>query len=173
MRPKKKIRGGVKGEPEFIYIYIYTSIYLYIYLYIYIYIYIFRGFCTRINTILCTHTPCLGTSPLPVIAHTIGQIYSSPPTPLYCNIYHTILVVTISCKGQTLLTLPPVVFLVLASQHAVILHAVNGGRPRHRPHYWAIYCSPPTPHIPYTIARPNPCSSSPLYDSLFLPRSMR
>jgi len=46
-----------------------------------------------------THHLCLGT-PTPLITHTIAQYIVSPRPLLYCNICHTILVMTISCKRQ-------------------------------------------------------------------------
>jgi len=64
-------------------------------------IFLFLGLWARINTILCAPTLCLGTPTHPVIARTIAQYNAPPPpTPRYCNIYHTILAVAISCKGQ-------------------------------------------------------------------------
>jgi len=60
---------------------------------------LFLGLCARISTIMCAPTLCFGTSPS-VSAHTIAQYNASPRPPRYCNIYHTILVMAISCKGQ-------------------------------------------------------------------------
>jgi len=43
---------------------------------------------TRINTILCPPTLCLGTPPPPVVAHTIAQ-YNGPPRLPVIAIYTT------------------------------------------------------------------------------------
>ena len=59
-----------------------------------------RGVCARISDILCKHQLCLGTPLPPFIAHTIAQYIFPPHPPLYRNIYHTILLMTISCNGQ-------------------------------------------------------------------------
>jgi len=48
----------------------------------------FPGLCVRINTILYARTLCLGTSPRPIIAHTIAQ-YNVPPRPPVTAIYRT------------------------------------------------------------------------------------
>jgi len=91
------------------------SINLSVYLYIYELIR-FRCGETRVGlyTILfclwvCVHESILFSAHLPfvqapnpsVIAHTITQCNVSPRPRRYCNIYHTILAVTILCKGQT------------------------------------------------------------------------
>ena len=55
--------------------------------------------CARINDILCKYSLCLGTPSLLYRPHDCA-IHYSPPTPLYCNIYHTVLAMAISCKGQ-------------------------------------------------------------------------
>ena len=57
----------------------------------------FLCFDTRINGIFCAPTLCLGTPPHPAIAHSIAQYNNSHLAPRYCNIYHTILAVAISC----------------------------------------------------------------------------
>jgi len=61
---------------------------------------LYRGFCTRTNTIICKQPLYLGT-PLtaPHCTHYCA-IYYTPPTPLYCNICHIILVMATSSKGQ-------------------------------------------------------------------------
>jgi len=59
-----------------------------------------RSFCARISTVICKLPFCLGTPPLPVIARTMCAIDGFRPTPLYCNIYHTILIMAILCEGQ-------------------------------------------------------------------------
>jgi len=60
------------------------------------YIVMWLGFCARINTILCTHTLCL--DPPPRHRPHYCAIQCFPPTPRYCNIYHTLLVMAILCK---------------------------------------------------------------------------
>jgi len=54
---------------------------------------------SRINDILCKDFPWLGTLLPPFIANTIAQYMSPSRRPLFCNIYHTILVLAISCKA--------------------------------------------------------------------------
>ena len=64
---------------------------------------LFLGFCARINTILCAPTLCLGIPPHPRHRPHYCATYYTPPSPLYCNICHIILVMAISCsKGQAL-----------------------------------------------------------------------
>jgi len=57
---------------------------------------LFLGLGARINSILCTPTPCLGTPP-PPSSPTLCDV---SPAPRYRNIYHTILAMAISCKGK-------------------------------------------------------------------------
>ena len=56
--------------------------------------------CVHESILFSAHPPLVEAPDLPIIAHTIAQYHVSPPTPRYCNIYHTILAMTISCKGQ-------------------------------------------------------------------------
>jgi len=89
---------------------------------------LFLGLCARINTIRCAPTLCLGTPPHPVIARTIAQYKVSPPTPRYCNIYHTILALAISFKGQVPIhSQGP---LAVSDPHSILRPLPRAPRPR-------------------------------------------
>ena len=65
------------------------------------YIRLFRGVCARMHNVMCKYPLCMGTLLPPCIAHTIDAIYCFPPTLLYCNIYHTMLVMANACATRS------------------------------------------------------------------------
>jgi len=99
-----KRAASEQTELDLFYLFLFISLYIYIYhIHPYLaytrYCFVFGPLCTNQYYSLRTHALFRHPSPPRHRPHNCA-LYCFPPTPRYCNVYHTILVMAISCKGQ-------------------------------------------------------------------------